>query len=722
MVAASDHPESTVCKHLPKSQSFNAKALRTALKGSTLTCIECNRTSAACKDAELWICSRCGQIACDNGHTKKHYETDRSGQKHALFFQLNDFKLRCFECDYGPTTDVGSDKVKKFLDEMKSIVGRKKDPPSSRKGSTVNTPAEKEQSAIDKPLLNGKTKDAKITKSNTSEGIKDIGNLLLAKGLPNLGNTCFFNSVMQCIMHTTSLQMYAEHVGKEECIRIAELRSLHIGATKVEVPPAEIPLPKPQMALVTVFEQFMSEFRCARSPSPKNLFAQICQKTARFRGYAQQDAHELFCYLLDGLRQEELDRYKQGIVDYLGNPKRDTQTAALAKGYLECAGRPIIDCVFGGTLLQTIRCAECGHVSTRREPFLDLSLPLSRQRHNSGQVTTGSRSRKTSESTLSKYQKKKAMKKGKHAKHVTKKKDQKIEEATEEPTDNGIVEEEKEEDNVGEEEEDAENVKETKENGICDTEMEYDENCTEISNGVVDYTAVLSDAVLSDDSALCLENALKQFTAVDHLSAANSYECEKCCEPINKKKNKDTPARKVEAFKRYLVCSPPITLVLHLKRFEKYHAGTRTLTKKLREAVPFPPTLDLAPFCAKHSERIRPGQKEILYALYGVVCHSGDMGGGHYVAYVRSHQPHRQLSTFFRDALSSRHSLVDTLLEAHSNGIVSPPKAAEDDKSEAEDMSYTSKWFYVSDTHVTSVPQSKALSAEAYLLFYERLT
>lgn len=35
-----------------------------------------------------------------------------------------------------------------------------------------------------------------------------------------------------------------------------------------------------------------------------------------------------------------------------------------------------MDAVFGGSLQQTICCSRCNHISTRFEPFLDLSLPL----------------------------------------------------------------------------------------------------------------------------------------------------------------------------------------------------------------------------------------------------------------------------------------------------------------------------------------------------------
>lgn len=60
----------------------------------------------------------------------------------------------------------------------------------------------------------------------------------------------------------------------------------------------------------------------------------------RFRGYSQQDSHELLRYLLDGLRKEEQERWKIGIANYLGltvdtNPKTvDSEKVRLAKGYI----------------------------------------------------------------------------------------------------------------------------------------------------------------------------------------------------------------------------------------------------------------------------------------------------------------------------------------------------------------------------------------------------
>jgi len=40
-------------------------------------------------------------------------------------------------------------------------------------------------------------------------------------------------------------------------------------------------------------------------------------------------------------------------------------------------------------------------------------------------------------------------------------------------------------------------------------------------------------------------------------------------------------------------------------------------------------------YALQDSLMMKPGQNQVLYALYGVVEHSGTLHGGHYVAYVK---------------------------------------------------------------------------------------
>lgn len=45
-------------------------------------------------------------------------------------------------------------------------------------------------------------------------------------------------------------------------------------------------------------------------------------------------------------------------------------------GFLKSTENCYVDSIFGGSLLQMIKCCKCSHVSNSLEPFLDLSLPL----------------------------------------------------------------------------------------------------------------------------------------------------------------------------------------------------------------------------------------------------------------------------------------------------------------------------------------------------------
>lgn len=73
---------------------------------------------------------------------------------------------------------------------------------------------------------------------------------------------------------------------------------------------------------------------------------------------------------------------------------------------LKACGRPLLDAIFGGTLLQAIKCLKCGHLSCIYEEFLDLSIPIPSV--SSSKFLNGAlKISKSSSSEISKHQKKK---------------------------------------------------------------------------------------------------------------------------------------------------------------------------------------------------------------------------------------------------------------------------------------------------------------------------
>ncbi|KAK6051403.1 ubiquitinyl hydrolase 1, partial [Cooperia oncophora] len=497
--------------------------------------------------------------------------------------------------------------------------------------------------------------------------------MIPAKGLVNLGNTCFFNSVMQCMMHTHHLTYYFLRFGKVSCLNFRKMQTVVVNEEKVELEPATINVPCEATPLNAVVRGFIAEFHCGATPSPGPVFSQISCKTPRFKGYQQQDAHELLRYLLDGLRSEELERYKNGIAAYLGvSPKIsrkyvDPETVKLAKA----AGRPLLDMVFGGTLLQTILCSECGHVSERHEQFLDLSIPVTM--NGNGRFRQG----------------RTAVAKNRQAKRRGSMK-------------NSV----REDDLVAAPE-------------LCCTydDVHYsDDEIDRLAAGVnrLDFTKVLVGPPEEYTDGVCsIGSCLLEFTAAEQLQGINAYECENCCVPRNKKlKAIGSQKKRVSALKRYLIYEPPAVLTLHLKRFQQLEGMSgRTSTRKLSGHVSFPMMFDMAPFCCRNVERLAPGEKRLLYSLYGVVVHSGSLSGGHYIAYVKSRHRLKQAHAFLEFA---RTTCADSMF--YQNGTTTIENLCEE-----SDINNDGQWYYCSDSQVLAVNENRVLSAEAYILFYERV-
>ncbi|KAG8444735.1 hypothetical protein GDO86_009779 [Hymenochirus boettgeri] len=202
----------------------------------------------------------------------------------------------------------------------------------------------------------------------------------------------------------------------------------------------------------------------------------------------------------------------------------------------------------------------------------------------------------------------------------------------------------------------------------------------------------LSQGYITRPKECSVQSCLYQFTSVELLMGNNKLLCENCAQIQQKNIKKSNSAEKrqesvyTNARKQLLISAAPANLILHLKRF--YQNGL-TL-RKINRHVDFPLILDLAPFCSANCKNVLK-EKSVLYSLYGIVEHSGSMRGGHYAAYVKIRTPFRKL------------------IENNNNS------------SGITESLGSSQWVYVSDTHVQMVSESRVLTAQAYILFYEKL-
>uniref|UniRef100_A0A2K6QQN1 Ubiquitin carboxyl-terminal hydrolase 16 n=1 Tax=Rhinopithecus roxellana TaxID=61622 RepID=A0A2K6QQN1_RHIRO len=296
----------------------------------------------------VWLCLKCGHQGCGRNsqeqHALKHYLTPRS-EPHCLVLSLDNWSVNSQTLKYCfpsiPEKDNGNIELenKKLEKESKNEQEREK----------------KENMAKENPPMNSLSQ-------------------ITVKGLSNLGNTCFFNAVMQNLSQTPVLRELLKEVKMSGTIVKIEPPDLAL------TEPLEINL-EPPGPLTLAMSQFLNEMQETKKGivTPKELFSQVCKKAVRFKGYQQQDSQELLRYLLDGMRAEEHQRVSKGILKAFGNSteKLDEELKNKVKDYEKKKSIPsFVDRIFGGELTSTIMCDQCRTVSLVHESFLDLSLPV----------------------------------------------------------------------------------------------------------------------------------------------------------------------------------------------------------------------------------------------------------------------------------------------------------------------------------------------------------
>ncbi|XP_061676622.1 LOW QUALITY PROTEIN: ubiquitin carboxyl-terminal hydrolase 45 [Syngnathoides biaculeatus] len=764
---SSDEVSGLTCQHVTMAVDLTS-VKKSVFSTLWFVCSEClkeraiiNRETEAFQD--ILVCLKCGFQACNHSgidHAVKHHQAFHPD--HCITISLGSWKAWCFECNEELSTHCNKKALAQALDFLQKH--------SFKATSATSTKIQK---------LREEPTDYKDPSRGKSSVINSA--LVAVKGINNLGNTCFFNAVMQNLSQTHMLNDLIQEVKEKGYkLRICPPVESHLAPLI-----AMLPSPEPLTAAMLLFLQCMKE--PGKGPvNPKILFNQLCQKASRFKGYQQQDSQELLHYLLDSIRVEETKRVKAGILRAFNNPTEktaDEETRRQVKAYgKEVVKMNFIDRIFVGELTNTIMCEECEHISTVKEAFIDISLPIIEERiskpSNSIRAVKESREQdanmvvvSTTNSGNRNTRKLRGQKKyGKMSSSSVngKRADFCVEQYEEEGIDggttrcvfahnmatdgslsdgsergSGLQDSSNDADSEASESEWAPHTMSSHVQShttptvnsaavFANTSSPSSKQCGNVDPLVSSLSKVslglssgdsspplrcspeepeetkslenlhhqyrrrafqaLSQSYNPSSKECSIQSCLHQFTSVELLMGNNKLLCESCTERRQKQIHKSSSGdKKVEIYtsarKQMLISSLPPVITLHLKRF--HQAGMNF--RKVNRHVDFPLIFDLAPFCSASCKNLAHDDR-VLYSLYGIVEHSGSMRGGHYTAYVKVRTPQKKT-------------------EHHRNF------------SGVKDLTSSSpgQWFYISDTIVQMVPESRVLLAQAYLLFYEEI-
>ena len=180
-------------------------------------------------------------------------------------------------------------------------------------------------------------------------------------GLYNMGNTCYFNSALQCLSNTEDLTKYF--------INQYFMKEINNGSSLGS-----------KGFISKIYYNFINEMWNEENVriAPKEFRINFCRKTGLFLNNDEQDSQEFLLAVLDNLHEDlnritnkkymELDEQRKG--------ESDEEASKRWWDYYKSREDSIIVDLFQGQFKSTIKCSKCNFSSTSYDSFNNIGLPL----------------------------------------------------------------------------------------------------------------------------------------------------------------------------------------------------------------------------------------------------------------------------------------------------------------------------------------------------------